>query len=154
MTTQDFLTDTMGSVELNDAPINPSWILEGQPRARSRTIAQSGDGGSSSAEWECTAGAFRWYFAVDETVHIVEGKVTVTGANGVSRTLRAGDVAFFPQGTWMVWEVDVYVRKLAFLRQQVPGWLMPLVRVRNRLTNFVRFRLPAPRAPVRVVAAE
>jgi hypothetical protein len=53
---------------------------------------------------------------VDETVYILEGSVTVTH-DDVETTLRAGDVAFFAAGLRTVWDVDDYVKKIAFLRE-------------------------------------
>ncbi|WP_205472537.1 cupin domain-containing protein [Nocardioides sp. SYSU D00038] len=131
---QQALTVVRGDdVELLDDPINPAWVLEGRPRARVCTWVTSADQTASSFVWDCTAGRFRWYFAVDETVTIVDGSVTVTpdepeGAEPV--TLRVGDGACFRAGTWSTWHVEDYVRKHALLRVPVPG---PMAKVVNGL---------------------
>ena len=91
--------------------------------------------------WDCTAGKFRWYFGVDETVHILEGEVTVSDDGGNTRTLRAGDIGFFPAGTWMTWRVEKYVRKVAFLRHPLPQPFGSLLRVFNYGLNVMRLRL-------------
>ncbi|WP_159946111.1 cupin domain-containing protein [Rhizobium sp. 18065] len=122
-------------VELNLSPINPDWIIEGAPVARVGQHSTSADEASSTAVWDCTAGEFRWFFSWDETVVIQEGEVHVTGADGASRTLRAGDIAYFRGGTWATWRVDSYVRKIAFLRKPFPEPLAILYRMRNALRS-------------------
>ena len=67
--------------------------------------------------WDCTAGRFNWYYDGDETIYVIEGSVTVTDRGGVTRSLNAGDTAFFPAGSSAEWTVNKYVRKIAFLRQ-------------------------------------
>ena len=86
-------------IELAPDPIRPSWIIEGKPEARSRRLAESADGTSSVMAWSCTAGRFRWCYAVDETVHIISGEVFVTDGSGATRRLGPGDMAFVPAGS-------------------------------------------------------
>ena len=50
-----------------------------------------------------------------ETVHVLEGSVTVTLADGSERTLGPGDVALFPARTTSRWVVPEYVKKVAVL---------------------------------------
>lgn len=114
---------------LEPAPIRADWVLEGRPIARSAELSRSADGMAMTAVWDCTAGAFDWHFGGDETVLILEGEVVVDGV----RTLRAGDVAFFPAGSRARWKVPVYVKKLAFCRDPVPRPLRLLVQVFRRL---------------------
>src|SRR5258707_13453427 len=83
-------------LELQSAPIAPDWIVDGAPLARNRVLAPSTDGSGWTMLWDCTAGTFDWHYSFDETVHVIEGSVTITDAKGVSRTLRAGDMGFFP----------------------------------------------------------
>ncbi len=140
MTKQLFLTAASGDAELKSAPIEPGWVLAGSPRARCGEICRSSDGASNTMIWDCTAGKFRWFFGVDETVMILEGEVTVNDSTGHRRTLRAGDIGFFPAGTWMVWEVETYVRKVAFLRHALPQPFGALLRVFNYGLNVIRLR--------------
>ncbi len=63
--------------ELPPMPIDPAWVLEGAPSARGTVLTQSKDKLVSSGFWSCTAGAFKWVFAWDEFVHILEGEVTI-----------------------------------------------------------------------------
>ena len=131
-----FTAIAANDVVLNDAPINPGWIKAGSPRARMGEIARSGDGTAVNVIWDCTAGLFEWRFGVDETVHIIEGEVTVADVNGVERTLRPGDVAFFPVGSVTLWRVDSYVRKLAVCRHAMPLPLGFALRAFNKLKSL------------------
>ena len=140
-------------LELKPAPLPPEWILEGAPLARAVELGASPDGTCIAAQWDCTAGVFRWYFAVEEIVHILEGEVHIEDASGQQFTLRTGDVCVLPANTWMVWHVDRYVRKLANCRFPVPRPFGALVRIFQRLRNRVRMRWvgvptsePTPRA--------
>ncbi len=136
MPTPLYVAIAAADVLLRDAPINPAWVREGAPRARMGEISRSGDGAAVTVVWDCGAGLFEWRFGVDETVHILEGEVAVADANGVSRVLRAGDVAFFPVGSVTLWRVDTYVRKLAFCRHAMPASLGYAIRVVNKLKSM------------------
>jgi uncharacterized cupin superfamily protein len=105
---------------LRPDPIPPSDILEGQPVARSHCLLQADDRRLSTTLWDCTAGRFTWFYGCDEVVHIVDGEVIVQDEQGRSRTLGIGDVALFQAGTTAVWEVPVYVRKVAVSRVHHP----------------------------------
>lgn len=108
-------------VELRDAVIDPEWIIEGEPRSRSSWWSGSSDGIANNYVWDCTAGLFRWYFDCDETVHVIEGEVEVSGEGITPTWLRAGDAALFRAGTWATWHVPNYVRKHAIIRRELPG---------------------------------
>jgi uncharacterized cupin superfamily protein len=103
-------------VALEDAPIDPDWIVAGAPRARAGLHSESIDGRTSTNIWDCTAGSFWWTFHNEETVVILEGSVRVTSQNGIVRMLKAGDIAYFARDSKALWEVDAYVRKIAFVR--------------------------------------
>jgi uncharacterized cupin superfamily protein len=118
---------------LKPAPINPDWIISGNPVARVADHSQSGDEASATALWDCTAGEFRWFFHWDETVVIQEGEVRVTAEDGSVRLLKTGDIAYFRGGTWATWRIDTYVRKIAFLRKPFPEPLATLFRIRNAM---------------------
>lgn len=119
--------------ELKPAPIEPSWILSGNPQARVAGHSKAADRCASTAMWDCTAGSFRWYFAEDETVVILEGEVFITAADGTQKLLRAGDVGYFKAGTWATWRVDHYVRKIAFMRQPLGLTVSLFYRLRRRI---------------------
>ncbi len=53
-------------------------------------------------------------------VQILSGEVVITDHNGRERRLTDGDTAFFPAGTWSVWQVTADVRKVAVCRNTMP----------------------------------
>lgn len=121
---------------LKPAPIDPSCILQGRPVARNRLLAGSTDGTSNTLMWDCTAGRFTWYYGYDETVYVIEGSVTITLPAG-SRRLRAGDVAYFPAGCQAIWNVENYVRKIAFCHEPMSRRLRLLRRLGARLARLL-----------------
>ncbi len=58
----------LDDVTLKPDPIDPSWIIEDHPVARSGQWSQSRDTTTSSFVWDCTAGRFNWYLEYDETI--------------------------------------------------------------------------------------
>jgi uncharacterized cupin superfamily protein len=114
------LNVSRGEAELEDHPINPHWVLEGQPHARISEWGESADGTTSHWTWDCTAGRFRWYYDVDETIVIVAGSVSLRVDEEAPVLLGVGDAAYFPAGHWVTWHVESYVRKHAVVRVPVP----------------------------------
>ncbi|WP_336488029.1 cupin domain-containing protein [Methylobacterium nigriterrae] len=108
------------SVELKSAPIEPSWIQEGNPQARNATLSRSADGLASTLVWDCTAGRFQWIYDIDETIYFLEGSATISDGHSEPKTFRAGDVLFLPRGAVCHWHVETYVRKVAFCRRTQP----------------------------------
>jgi hypothetical protein len=131
--------------EFKNAPIAPSWILEGTPTARSALLSGSTDASGFTIMWECTAGRFNWYYAIDETVYILEGAVTLTHPSGAKRQLAAGSTYFFPRGTQAEWQIDSYVRKIAFCQEPMSDKLMLLLRIFRALKRVVVWGPPPKR---------
>jgi uncharacterized cupin superfamily protein len=123
-------------VELEPAPIDPRWILEGTPRARNRLLFKSDDGTATTMIWDCTAGTFNWFYDRDETAYITEGGVILTTATGI-RAVATGDAIFFPAGSQATWQVDRYIRKVAFHRQTIPTAAGFALRVWKQLLRAV-----------------
>jgi uncharacterized protein len=149
-------------VELVPDPIRPNWIIEGKPEARSLRLAESADSTSSVMAWSCTAGRFRWCYAVDETVHIISGEVFVTDESGATRRLGPGDMAFFPAGSRSTWTVPNEVRKLAVCRHSMPRLFGHVLRAWNKAVDtFTGFsagerqagRRPAAHSGARIASA-
>jgi uncharacterized protein len=124
-------------VDLQPAPIPPSWIVDGAPQARSKRLAMSADGTSTIMAWSCTPGRFNWHYHVDETLHIISGEVFVTDEKGECHRLGAGDMVFFPAGSSSFWHVTQEVRKLAFCRHAVPLPLGLALRAWNKLKRVL-----------------
>jgi uncharacterized protein len=123
---EEFIVGRAENVALADAPIDPDWIVSGNPQARAGLLTPSSDGNASTIVWDCTAGSFRWTFYEEETVVILEGRVRVTSANGEVRLLGPGDIAFFAEGSKALWEIDSYVKKIAFCRRSPVGAIKAL----------------------------
>ncbi len=119
-------------------PIRPEWILEGQPIARTQLLSSSADGMAGTYLWDCTAGRFNWFYAFDETLHILEGSVSLQEANREPRRVSAGDTIFFPAGSSAEWTVDHYVRKLAFCRTPLPSSLAFARGIAKRLKRIIQ----------------
>lgn len=130
----EFIAGRPEDVALADAPINPDWIVEGNPVARAGLHSPSIDGNASTHIWECTAGTFWWTFDGEETVFILEGQVRVTTPNGETRTLKPGDIAYFAEDTKALWDIDDYVKKVAFCRAPTN----PVKRLRSMLGRMRR----------------
>ena len=128
--------------DFTPAPIRREWVIAGRPQARAVELVGSPDGTCTSAQWDCTAGTFHWYFWVEETIHILDGEVLVRDAEGRYTLLRSGDVAVMPANTWMVWHVERYVRKLAICRYPVPRPFGKLVRGLQYLRTAMGMRRP------------
>lgn len=108
-------TGSTTRTDFGSTPLPKEWILEGNPAARSIPLARAADGNLSCGLWDCQAGKFKFIFATDEIIHILEGEVTIE-EEGAVHHLRAGDVAFFPEGLVSYWTVPKYVKKYAIFR--------------------------------------
>lgn len=131
--TPAFVSGRTGQMLFEPAPIDPTWILKGNPVASIARHSQSGDEAASTAVWDCTAGEFRWYFGWDETVYILDGQVEVTSDDGTVQVLNPGDIAYFKGGTWATWKIETHLRKIAFLRRPFPKPIALAYRLRNLL---------------------
>ena len=143
MTSRPFTAVRFDELELSPAPIRPEWVRSGNPQARLCEIARSADGTCVTVAWDCTKGTFQWVFGVDETVHLVEGEVTVAQEGRATVTLRPGDVAFFPSGTVTLWQVETYVRKMAVCRHAMPRSLGFALRAFNKVMSLLTGQAPA-----------
>jgi hypothetical protein len=123
------------NIHLSANPIRPDWVIEGKPQARAKCLAQSADSTSSVMAWSCTPGRFEWYYAFDETVHMIAGEVFVTDEKGEIHRLGPGDMAFFPAGSHSIWHVTQEVRKLAVCRHSMPRPLGFVLRAWNKIVN-------------------
>jgi uncharacterized protein len=111
------------AVTLTPRPIEPSWIIEGKPEARSFVLSNSADGLASTIIWECSEGRFNWYYDLDETVLILEGSIVLESDTMPPTRYGPGDTIFFKNGAHARWHVEGRVRKLAFCRKTQPAWL-------------------------------
>jgi len=101
-------------------PIEPSWILEGNPQATSSILSQSTDGLALTVVWHCTEGKFNWFYDFDETILILEGSIVLESDGMPPTRYGPGDVIFFKDGAHAKWHVEGHVKKLAFCRKTSP----------------------------------
>ncbi|MBN2411167.1 cupin domain-containing protein [candidate division KSB1 bacterium] len=61
--------------------------------------------------WTKEPSEFLWFYEMEETCYLLEGKVTVTPKDGESVNIEAGDLVTFPQGMSCTWKIHDNVRK-------------------------------------------
>jgi hypothetical protein len=137
-------------VNLSPRPIEPSWIIEGNPVAQCCVLSKSADGLASTMVWECSEGKFDWYYDFDETILILEGSIVLENDTMKPVRYSAGDVIFFKDGAHARWHVEGRVRKLAFCRTTQPMVLGFALRVFNKLK---RIFLPSEKRQAASLAA-
>ena len=125
------------NVVLKPAPITPEWILAGDPQARNRELSHSADWGAWTMVWDCTAGKFEWHYDIDETVHFIEGSVKIEAEGMPARVYGPGDVIFFAAGSKATWEIETYIRKVAFCRKTLPASVLLLQKIHARMRRLV-----------------
>ncbi|MGD0846678.1 cupin domain-containing protein [Bradyrhizobium sp.] len=124
-------------VNLTPRPIDPSWIIEGNPEAQCCVLSKSADGLASTMVWQCSEGKFDWYYDFDETILILEGSIVLENDTMNPTRYSAGDVIFFKDGAHARWHVEGHVRKLAFCRTTQPMLLGFALRVFKKLKRIM-----------------
>jgi len=124
-------------VKLTPKPIEPSWILEGNPVAQWCVLSKSADGLASTMVWECSEGKFNWHYSFDETVLILEGSIVLENDAMAPTRYGPGDVIFFRDGAHARWHVEGRVRKLAFCRTTQPVLLGLAARLFARIKRML-----------------
>jgi uncharacterized protein len=105
---------------LAPSPIEPSWIIEGNPVAQSSLLSKSSDEQAWTVVWQCSGGKFHWYYDLDETILILEGSIILENDVMPPTRYGPGDVIFFRENAHAKWHVEGHVRKLAFCRKTQP----------------------------------
>jgi uncharacterized protein len=121
------------AVKLTPRPIEPSWIIEGNPLAQASDLSTSADGMATSIVWQCSEGKFNWYYDFDETILILEGSIVLENDTMSPTRYGPGDVIFFRRGAHAKWHVEGHVRKLAFCRTTQPFLIGLALRVINKI---------------------
>src|ERR1700682_5473833 len=121
------------AVNLTPRPIEPSWVIEGNPFAQCSTLSKSADGTASTMVWQCSEGKFNWYYDFDETILILEGSIVLENDAIPPPRYGPGDVVFFKDGAHARWHVEGHVKKLAFCRKTQPVLLGFALRVFSKL---------------------
>ncbi|MDH2357483.1 cupin domain-containing protein [Bradyrhizobium sp. SSUT112] len=123
--------------DLEPSPIEPSWIIEGKPEARSRLLSTSTCRTAWTLVWSCTQGKFNWYYDFDETIVILEGSIVLESDGVPPLRYGVGDVILFRAGTRAKWHVEDDVKKVAFCRLNNPLPFGLAIRVANKLKSLV-----------------
>jgi hypothetical protein len=132
-----YIIPSRTEVELKPAPIEPSWIIEGNPVAMNATLSRSADGMASTIVWQCTEGKFEWHYDIDETIHIIEGSVVIESEGMKPTRFGPGDVIFFKDGASARWHIEKPIRKLAFCRRTQPQLVGLALRVASKLRSLL-----------------
>jgi len=125
-------------VALRPAPIEPAWIIEGDPTACNCVLSYGSDRQALTIVWECTEGKFDWRYDFDETIHFLEGSVVIESETMAPTRFGAGDVLFLARGAHARWTVEKKVRKLAFCHTPAPAPLSLLLKALARLARRTR----------------
>lgn len=124
------------NVDLEPSPIEPSWIIEGNPEARAHMLWNSSDGAAKTFIWSCTRGKFNWYYDWDETLMILEGSMVLESEGMPPKRYGVGDAVFFREGAHAKWHVEDYVKKVCFCRITNAFGLAFAVRAINKLKSL------------------
>jgi len=89
-------------------------ILWGNPQASGRFDLGSGNSQQRLGIWSCTEGAFTCTEQGDELQTIIQGRLTLTKANGQSIEAGAGDSIFTRKGERVTWDIHEAVTKVFF----------------------------------------
>jgi uncharacterized cupin superfamily protein len=91
-------------------------MISGESRTSGTVMHKGPDGESECGIWTCTPGRWECDVTRDEFCHFLEGRATYTPESGESFEVRAGTVAFFPEGWTGDCEVHETVRKVYMCR--------------------------------------
>jgi len=137
------MRDRMKGAPMTPAPIEPSWIESGDPQARITILAHSDDCATSTILWECSAGRFTWRYSFDESIHFLDGGVRIRMGSGPWKTYGAGDTVHFSRGAVATWEIDAFIRKVAFCRKPPPRLFVSARRLARTAYHRLRGRTDA-----------
>jgi uncharacterized cupin superfamily protein len=122
---------------LTPSPIEPSWVVDGNPVAQSSLMSKSAVGLAWTVVWQCSEGKFDWYYDMDETLLILEGSIVLESDTMPPTRYGPGDTIFFRDGAHARWHVEGRVRKLAFCRKTQPIWLGFLLRLFSKIKRML-----------------
>ena len=89
-------------------------ILRGNPQASGRFDLGEGRSQHRMGIWSCTVGAFTCTEQGDELQTLIEGRLTLTRAEGESIEAGPGDSIFTRKGERVTWDIHETVTKVFF----------------------------------------
>jgi len=92
-------------------------VVEGDPDARVHWLRTTGSGDCTlqTGIFVAQPSRFRYTFEADETIYVIEGRVTVSLDHGDSVTLGPGQIASFPSGAQATWQITEPLREFFVL---------------------------------------
>ena len=88
-------------------------VLSGEPAARVAWLrtTPAGDGALYAGMFTVEPSSFRYTFAGDESIHVLDGEVRIALDGAETVTLGPGSIASFPKGAASTWTVVHPLRK-------------------------------------------
>ena len=99
------------TLELEDWPLEPDQVVDGDPQVSGRVLDTSADGKVERGVWQHTAGVSRDTES-DEIFVVLSGHATVEVENGPTLELRPGAVGLLHAGDRTTWRVHETLRKV------------------------------------------
>jgi uncharacterized cupin superfamily protein len=100
---------------LKSDPLDPSQVIDGDPRTSDLTLSQSEDGTQVTGLWRCTTGVFS-DTELEESFVVLEGSASVKHGDGTTVELGIGDTHRFDAGEETIWTVTSPLLKCYWAR--------------------------------------
>lgn len=134
---QSIISPTLEGIELEKKDMPAEWVISGSPETRSKILGRSPDMLALAIVWECGAVSYKWHYDQDEAYIVLSGEGFMTDIHGVERRYGPGDVAFFSAGTDSTWRHPDHFRKVAVLKEAVPGPVGYALKVWKKLLRIL-----------------
>ena len=99
------------ALELEDWPLEPDQIVDGDPQVSGRVLDTSADGKVERGIWQHTAGVSRDTES-DELFVVLTGRATIEVEDGPTLEVGPGDVGLLHAGDRTTWTVHEDLRKI------------------------------------------
>jgi uncharacterized protein len=99
------------ALELEDWPLEPDQIVDGDPQVSGRVLDTSADGKVERGVWQHTAGVSRDTES-DEIFVVLTGRATIEVEDGPTLEVGPGDLGLLHAGDRTTWTVHEDLRKI------------------------------------------
>ena len=99
------------ALDLEDWPLEPDQIVDGDPQVSGRVLDTSADGKVERGVWQHTAGVSRDTES-DELFVVLSGRATIEVEDGPTLEVGPGDVGLLHAGDRTTWTVREDLRKV------------------------------------------
>ena len=99
------------ALELEDWPLEPDQIVDGDPQVSGRVLDTTADGKVERGVWQHTAGVSRDTES-DELFVVLTGRATIEVEDGPTLEVGPGDVGLLHAGDRTTWTVHEDLRKI------------------------------------------